>query len=124
MREGRLVTTFAARKARKKLRNAGAEIYRQASNCPQLNDDGVHLPVAVRQADMQQCFRQPEMRGRTDRQKLRQALHDPQHKRQQVVVQSPSKSKRQYRRKARTTKDTKLHEGNQDSFVQTSCPSW
>src|SRR5260370_42606980 len=93
MRKGRSVATLAARKSRNKLRNAATEIYRQAGDRAQLNDNGIHLPGAIRQADMQQRFRQPEMRGRADRQKLRQAFHDAQHKRQQVVVQSTSRNK-------------------------------
>ena len=70
-----------------------AEIYRQAKNCAQLDDDGVHLPVAVRQADVQQRFREPQVRGGTDRQKFRQAFYNSQDQRQQVVVQSASRSK-------------------------------
>src|SRR5258708_24412173 len=90
MRERRSVTALAAGKRGEKRGDATAEIYWQAEDCAELNDDGIHLPVAVRQADVQQRLRKPEVRRRTDRQKLRQAFDNPQQYRQQVVVQSSS----------------------------------
>src|ERR1700722_14562296 len=100
MRERRPVTAFAARKGGKKRRNTAAEIHRPAQDCTQLNDNRVHLPVAVIESEMwgetrsvQQRLRKPQVRGRTDRQKFRKTFHDSQNQRQQVVVQSSSKSK-------------------------------
>src|ERR1700676_3223237 len=97
MRERRPVTALAARKSRKKGRYAAAEVHRQAKDCAQLNDNGIHFPVAIIEREIwgqtryvQQRLGKPEVRGRTDRQKLRETFHNPQDHRQQVVVQSSS----------------------------------
>ena len=53
MSENRAVAILALRKSGKKLGDAAAKIDRQAQNGAQLNDDGVHLPIAVGQTDME-----------------------------------------------------------------------
>ncbi len=81
------VASLALRKCGQKCRDALAKIHWQAQNCPQLNHDRVHLPIAVRQIDVKQRFTDAQMRRRAHRQKLRQSLHDPQQHGQQVVAQ-------------------------------------
>ena len=56
-----------------------AKIDRQAQDRTQLNHDGVHLPVAVGEADVQQRFRNPQVRGGADGQKFGETFHDSQH---------------------------------------------
>ena len=71
MRERCAVAALAAGKSGEECCDAAAEIYGQAKNCAQLDDDGIHLPVAIVESqiggqarDVQQRFREPQVRGR------------------------------------------------------------
>src|SRR5438034_2422175 len=57
------VSAFALRKCAEKLRDSPSEVNGQTQNCAQLDDDGVHLPVAIAQAYMEERFRDAQMRG-------------------------------------------------------------
>ena len=61
-------------KVRKKPLDAAPEINRQAEDRAELDDDGIHLPVAVGEADVQQQFGDAQVRGRTDGQKFGEAF--------------------------------------------------
>ena len=75
---------------RNQLRDALAEIDRQASDRADLDHNGIHLPVAALQTDMQQGLGDAQMRRGADRQKLCQPLNNSQNHRHQVIVQSSS----------------------------------
>ena len=57
------VSAFALRKRAEKLPDSPSEVNGQTQNCAQLDDDGVHLPVAIAQAYMEERFRDAQMRG-------------------------------------------------------------
>src|ERR1700675_2600701 len=86
----RAIVAFAARERSKQLPDVLAKINRQGGDRANLNHDGVHLPVAVLQADVQQIFSDAQMRRGADRQKLRQPFDNSQHDRHQIIVQVPS----------------------------------
>ena len=119
------ISAFTVRKGREKFGNAAPEIDGQTQNRAQLDDDGIHLPIAVREADVQQRFREPQVRGRTDGQEFGEAFDNSQDQGEQVVVQSSSeKSRQQYLKRvlcnvrlpadsnAFTIEDTREHRGN------------
>ncbi len=76
VRERSAVAVLSAWKGSEEFRNAAAEIHRQAGDCAELNDNRIHLPIAIRKADMQERFRDAQMSGGTDGQELRQAFDD------------------------------------------------
>src|SRR5579871_6476866 len=93
MRDGIAIAALAAGEGREKRGDAAAEIYGKTENCAQLDDDRIHLPVTVGEADMQQRFRQSQMRGGTDGEKFGEAFHNAQNQGEQVVVQTSSENK-------------------------------
>src|SRR5579864_6012899 len=103
MSQRRAVTALTAREGRKEFGDTAPEINRQAQDRAQLNHDGIHLPVAIGEADVQQRFREAQMRGGTDRQKFGQAFDNTENEREQVIVQKSSES---------STRKTRI-----DSFV-------
>ena len=90
MSENGAVATLAARKRGKKLRDASAEIDGQTENRAELDDDGVHLPVAAGQRDMEQGFGDAQVRGGADGQEFRETFDDSQDDGQQIVIQASS----------------------------------
>ena len=72
------VAALSSGEGGKKLGDASAKVDRHAENRAQLNHDGVHLPVAVGQANVQQRLRDAQVRRGADGQKLSQALDDSQ----------------------------------------------
>src|SRR5215471_3567683 len=84
------VIAFSTRKGPNKFADPRSEIVRETKDCPELNDHGIHLPVAVCERYVQQMLGNPQMRRRADRQKFRESFHDAQQKGQQVVVQNSS----------------------------------
>ena len=64
------VPAFSRWKGGEKFQDSIPEINRQRENRSQLNHNRVHFPEAVVQIEMQQCFDDPQMRGRADRQKF------------------------------------------------------
>src|SRR5206468_251816 len=56
----------------------------------ELDHDGIHLPVAVGEADVQQRLRQAQVCGRTDGQEFGEAFDNAKNEREQIVVQSSS----------------------------------
>ena len=65
------VSAFSAWKGGKKFQDPIPKINRQRQDRSQLNHNRVHLPIGVMQIEMQQCFNDPQMSGRADRQKFR-----------------------------------------------------
>src|SRR5258708_37269573 len=90
MSERCAVAVLALRERAQKLGDPRTKVNRQAQNRAQLNHDGVHLPVTIRQADVKQRLGNPQMRRGADRQKLRQPFDDAEDDGQQVVVQETS----------------------------------
>src|SRR3979411_3106346 len=90
MGQGVAIAVFTLGEGAKKFCDPAAEIHRQAQNGTELNNDGVHLPVAVGKTNMRQRLGDSKMRRGTDGQKLRAPLNDSQHYGQQVVVQASS----------------------------------
>ena len=72
MRENIAAPALAPRKSRKKFQDPIPKINRQRQDRSQLNHNRVHLPVGIMQIETQQCFDNPQMRGRADGQKFRQ----------------------------------------------------
>jgi hypothetical protein len=72
------VATLAPREGRKKLHNAMAKIDWQAKNGAQLNDYGIHLPVATGQAYVQQRLGNSQVCSRADWQELSKAFDNSQ----------------------------------------------
>jgi hypothetical protein len=56
------IAPFARRKSAEKIEDAAPEVKRQGENCPELDDDAVHFPEAVREVDPEERFGNPEMR--------------------------------------------------------------
>jgi hypothetical protein len=90
MREDGAVASFTARKRREKFRDALPEIDWEAEDGAELNDDCVHLPVAVAKIDVEQGFGDAEMGGGTDRYEFGKAFDDAEDEREYVVVQNAS----------------------------------
>ena len=73
MGENGAIPIFALRKSGEKFCDPVAEVHRQTQNGAQLNHDGVHLPIAVGQAEVENRLGDTQVRGRTDWKKLRKA---------------------------------------------------
>src|SRR5215470_2926358 len=67
-----------------------AKVNRQGKDRAQLNDDGIHLPVATRQRNMQQRLGDSQMSGGTDRQEFRESFNDTQQNRKKIIAQAAS----------------------------------
>src|SRR5438876_5397543 len=91
MGQRRSVAIFAMRECFQKVGDPCTKINGQAQNRTQLNDDRVHLPISVTQVDVKQRLSNAQMRGRADRQELRQTLDNAKYRRKKVVVQKPSR---------------------------------
>jgi hypothetical protein len=76
MRKNRSISAFSSWKRRKEPRDGCPEIDRQRQDRSELNHDGVHLPKAVVQIDLEQRFGDPQMGRRADRQELGQAFNN------------------------------------------------
>ena len=63
VREYSAVAAFAPRKSGEEFCDTRAEVDGEAEDRAELDDDRIHLPIAVRQADVQQCFGNSEMGG-------------------------------------------------------------
>ena len=74
MSEGGSVSALTAGESGDEFCDAAPEVNRKAQNCAELDDDGIHLPIAVGQADVQQRFGQPQMGGGADGQELGDAF--------------------------------------------------
>src|SRR5437660_3779976 len=84
------IAILALRKCAQKFRDSGAKINWQTQDRAQLDHDGVHLPVAIRQAHVKQRFGNPQVSRGTDRQELREPFNNAENDGQQVVVQGAS----------------------------------
>ena len=71
-------------KRRQEFSDAVAEINWQTKNGTELDHDGVHLPIAVGEADMEQSFSDAQMRSGTNRQKFRKAFDNSEQQREQI----------------------------------------
>src|SRR5712672_3424928 len=76
MREGGAVATLAARECGEKLGDALAKIDGQNQNRAELDDDGIHFPVAAGEIDVQE--------------RLGKSFNDAQQDGQQIFVQNLS----------------------------------
>src|SRR5262245_48587756 len=90
VREQRSVAALASWKSRKESSNSFPEIDRQAGDCPQLNHNRIHLPIAAGEVDMQQRFAEAQMCRRANGKKLCQTLDNSQQHGQEVVAQMNS----------------------------------
>ena len=70
------VATFTTGKRGEELGDALAKIDRKAQDGAQLNNDGVHLPVAAAEADVKQRLADAQMRGGANRQEFRETFDD------------------------------------------------
>jgi len=57
------IIAFAARECRNEFADPGPEIVGKAKDCPELDDHGIHLPVAISKGYVQQMLGNSEMRG-------------------------------------------------------------
>ena len=80
------VTGLARGEGADEFEDAPDEEEEERENGAELNDDGVHLPVRIGEVDVEQRLRDPQVRGRADGQKLREALDDAEQDRDDVVV--------------------------------------
>src|SRR5205814_4628103 len=85
MREQVAIPFGAAWKGADVLDNQLAEIDRQAEHRSKLDDDRVHLPVAVGEIDLAERLENSKVRGGADRNEFRQSLDDPQEHGQEMV---------------------------------------
>ncbi len=92
MSEGGAVSAFAPRKRGKKFGDAFAKKNRQAENGSELNHDGVHLPIAAGEADVEQGFSDAQMRGGADGDEFGDSFDDAEKQRDQVIVQASSRN--------------------------------
>ena len=76
MRQRVSVTSFSARECADEICDAPAKVNDDREDRAELYDDGIHFPKPILEADVQQGFRNPQMRGGTDGKKLGQSLHD------------------------------------------------
>src|ERR1700728_4616770 len=83
-------SAVAARKRGNESFDATPEINRQAQDRAELDDDGIHLPVTVGQADVQEQFGDAQVRRRANREELGETFDNAKDERQQVVVKSSS----------------------------------
>jgi len=90
MREDGAVAAFALRKCGKEFRNALAEIDWKAKDCAELDDDCVHLPVAVAEVDVEQGFGDAKMGGGADWNEFGETFDDAEDEGEYVVVQDAS----------------------------------
>ena len=74
MGEEGAVSALAAGEGGEKFCDATPEIYRQTQDRAELDDDGIHLPIAVGEADVQQRFGEPQMCRGTHGQELGDAF--------------------------------------------------
>src|SRR5215831_13874258 len=100
------ISALAVRKRGEELHDAAPEINRQAQDRTKLDDDGEHLPITVVESEIgsktrnvQQGFREPQVSGGADRKKFGEAFDNSQDECEQVIVQSSSETRKQYRRK-------------------------
>ena len=78
MRQEGAVFLLAFGKLREELGDVVAEIDGERQDCAQLDDDGIHLPVAARERHVQQGFGNAEMGGGADGQELGEAFDNSQ----------------------------------------------
>src|SRR6267142_4029516 len=90
MRKCSAVATLAARERREKLGDALAKIDGQNQNRAELDDDGVHLPVAAGEVDVEERLGKPEVRCGADGEEFGQSFDDAQQDGQQIFVQNLS----------------------------------
>jgi hypothetical protein len=88
--ECRAVSVFPPGERREKGLDLLPEVDREAEDRPQLNNDGIHLPVAAGEIDVRERLGNPQMGGGTDRKKLGQAFDNAQQFRKQKIVHDPS----------------------------------
>ena len=79
-----VLAVFPAGKGRDEFGDARAKVNRQAENRAQLDDDGVHLPIAAAEIDPEQGFADAKVGGGADWQKFGEAFDDSEQKRKQV----------------------------------------
>src|SRR5215472_4380511 len=84
------IIAFAARECRNESADPGPEIVGKAKYCPELNDHGIHLPVAISKGYVQQVLGNSEMSRRADGQKFCESFDDAQKNGQPIVVQTSS----------------------------------
>src|SRR5208283_3416286 len=99
---GQVVAVFllALGKGREELGDVLAEINGQNQDRAELDDDGIHLPVAALQRHVQQDFGNAEMGGGTDGQELGESFDNSQQHGQKIVVQVSSPLNVEMRRAA------------------------
>ena len=62
MSKRRPVAILAMRKCAQEFRDSLAKINGEAQDCAQLDDDGVHLPIAIAEVDVKQRFGYAQVR--------------------------------------------------------------
>src|SRR4051812_41196662 len=78
MRESSAIAAFTLGKRRDELRDARTEVDWQAKYGPELDDDGVHLPVAAGEVEAEELLGDAEMRGGAYGKKLGETFNDAQ----------------------------------------------
>src|SRR3954471_8380001 len=81
------VAALALREGGEKFSDAPAEINGQNEDRAELDDDGVHLPVAAGEINMKERFAEPEVRRGAYGKKFRDAFHNAEQDGQQIIVQ-------------------------------------
>src|SRR5882672_1595430 len=94
MRKYGSIVMGATRKRRKQLHQPSPKVNRQTQNRSQLDDDRKHLPITVSKANVQQHFRDSQMRCRANWKEFCKAFNNPKDKSKQIVVQTTSRVRR------------------------------
>ena len=97
MRERGLVEAQSFGECGQKTHDPMPEVNGQTEDRPELDHDREHFPVAVAKIDMEQRFRDTQVRSRTDGQKLSEALDNAEEDGKKIVVQTPPMLPRRWR---------------------------
>ena len=80
------IAAFTGWKRAQKLEDPTPEKCSQSDDRAELDDDAVHFPEAVREVDLRESFRDPQVCGRADGEKFGQAFEDAEQDGEQVIV--------------------------------------
>jgi len=85
-----VLAVFTAGKGADKFDDAAGKEQGESEDGAELDDDGVHLPVGIVEADLEERFADAQMGCGTDGEEFGEALDDPEKYRDHVIVQAGS----------------------------------
>jgi hypothetical protein len=88
-----VLAVFAAGEGTDKFDDAAGKEQSESEDGAELDDDGVHLPVRVVEADIEEGFADAQVSGGTNGEKLGKALDDPEKYGDHIIVQTRSRGR-------------------------------